>query len=161
MVVPSTVIVPHSSGGDATGKLVNSGVKFLFGWSDSLHLGAAATAIGVVLAIAFFLLLVRIFSVLLALLQYYDFSLTRLGKRLTVQRGLLSRLRSSLPLRRIQAYTLSEGWLHRRFNKRSLKVDSAAGAAINEEGKSPLRDLVPLAGPERMDALIAQFLASD
>ena len=56
---------------------------------------------------------------------------------------------------------MSEGWLHRRFEKRSLKVDSAAGAAMNEENKSPLRDLVPLAGPEEMDKLIARFLASE
>ncbi|MEO6172059.1 MAG: PH domain-containing protein, partial [Arenimonas sp.] len=51
--------------------------------------------------------------------------------------------------------------LHRRFNMRSLKIDSAAGVALNEEGKSPLRDLVPLAKPEAMDKLIAHFLESE
>lgn len=161
LVIGTGVGVLFQTAGKAMANMVNSSVKLLFGWSDSLHLGATGTVASIAIAIVFFLLLVRIFSVLLALLQYYDFSLTRLGKRLTVQRGLLSRLRSSLPLRRIQAYAMSEGWLHRRFNKRSLQVDSAAGTAINDESKSPLRDLVPLAEPAEMDKLIAQFLASD
>lgn len=161
LVIGAAVGFSFQGAGDLMGSLINQGVKYLFGWSDSMHLGASGTALSVAFAIVTFLILVRLFSVLLALLQYYGFSLSQLGRRLTVQRGLLSRLRSSLPLRRIQAYGLSEGWLHRRFNKCSLKVDSAAGGAMNEENKSPLRDLVPLAEPKEMDALIARFLASE
>ena len=161
IVIGAAIGVMFQTAGEAMGKLVNTSVKWLFGWSDSLHLGAVSTVLGAVFLLIFFLVLVRIFSVVLALLQYHGFVLSQLGRRLTVQRGLLSRLRSSLPLRRIQAYGLSEGWLHRRFGKRSLKVDSASGAAMNEEHKSPLRDLVPLATPEEMDRLIARFLASD
>jgi putative membrane protein len=161
LVIAATTGFLFQTASDAMGSIIKTSVNYLFGWTESLHLGAVSTIIGIMLAIIVFLLLVRIFSVLLALLQYYGFSLSQSGRRLTVQRGLLSRLRSSLPLRRIQAYGLSEGWLHRRFNMRSLKVDSAAGAAINEEGKSPLRDLVPLAEPAAMDVLIARFLATD
>jgi len=161
IVIGAAVGVLFQSAGDAMGKLMKSGFNWLFGWSESLHLGVISTGLGVVFMILFFLVLVRIFSIALAMLQYHGFTLSQLGRRLTVQRGLLSRLRSSLPLRRIQAYGLSEGWLHRRFNKRSLKVDSAAGAAVNQEDKSPLRDLVPLAEPAEMDVLIARFLASD
>jgi putative membrane protein len=142
-------------------KAIEAVIKFLFGWTDSLHLGTSATVLGIVFVIIVFLVLVRLFSVVVALLQYYDFSLSQIGRRLTVQRGLLSRQRSSLPLRRIQSYDLSEGFLHRRFKKRSLKVDSAAGAALNDENKSPLRDLVPLAAPAEMDNLVARFLAND
>lgn len=161
IVIGAAIGVLFQTAGESMGKLMNSGFKWLFGWSDSLHLGAVSTALGIAFLVLFFLVLVRIFSVVLALLQYHGFTLSQLGRRLTVQRGLLSRLRSSLPLRRIQAYGLSEGWLHRRFGKRSLKVDSAAGAALNEENKSPLRDLVPLAEPGQMDRLIARFLASE
>lgn len=161
IVIGTGVGVLFQTAGESVGKLVNSMMQLLFGWTNSLHLGTAATATSIFLAVLLFLLLVRIFSVLLALFRFYDFNLSRLGQRLTVQRGLLSRMRSSLPLRRIQAYGLTEGWLHRRFDKRSLTVDSAAGVAVNEEDKSPLRDLVPLATPREMDALIAQFLASD
>lgn len=160
IVIGAAIGVLFQTAGEAVGKLINTSTKWLFGWSESLHLSAVSTTLGIVFLLLFFLVLVRIFSVVLALLQYHGFTLSQLGQRLTVQRGLLSRLRSSLPLRRIQAYGLSEGWLHRRFNKRSLKVDSAAGGAVNEQNKSPLRDLVPLAQPEEMDVLIARFLAS-
>ncbi len=161
VVIAAAVGVSFQSGSDLMGNFIKTGFNFMFGWSDSLHLGATAMAISFGFAVIVFLVLVRIFSVVLALLQYYDFSLSQMGHRLTVQRGLLSRLRSSLPQRRIQAYSLFEGWLHRLFKKRSLKVDSAAGAALNEEGKSPLRDLVPLATPMEMDSLIARFLGSE
>lgn len=161
IVIGAAIGVLFQTAGDAMGKLMKSGFNWLFGWSDTLHLSAVSTTLGIVFLLLFFLVLVRIFSVVLALLQYHGFILSQSGRRLTVQRGLLSRLRSSLPLRRIQAYGLSEGWLHRRFGKRSLKVDSASGAAMNEEHKSPLRDLVPLATPEEMDKLIARFLASE
>ena len=161
VLIGAAVGVVFQSGNDMMGDFIKTGFNFMFGWSDSLHLGATATAISMVFAVILFLVLVRIFSVVLALLQYYDFSLSQLGRRLTVQRGLVSRLRSSLPQRRIQAYGLFEGWLHRRFNKRSLKVDSAAGTASNEESKSPLRDLVPLAAPAEMDSLIARFLGNE
>jgi putative membrane protein len=161
LVIAAATGLSFQGAGDVMGVLINSAIKHLFGWSDSLHLGTSATVLGIALAVIVFLALVRIFSVLIALLQYFGFTLSQLGRRLTVQRGLLSRLRSSLPLRRIQAYALSEGWLHRRFGKRSLKVDSAAGVVMNQENKSSLRDLVPLAEPREMDALIARFLASD
>lgn len=161
VVIGAAVGVSFQSGSDLMSNFIKTGFNFMFGWSDSLHLGATAMAISIVFAVIVFLLLVRVFSVLLALLQYYDFSLSQMGRRLTVQRGLLSRLRSSLPQRRIQAYGLFEGWLHRRFNKCSLKVDSAAGTASNQESKSPLRDLVPLATPVEMDSLIARFLGND
>lgn len=161
VVIGAAVGVSFQSSSDMMSDFIKTGVNFMFGWSDSLHLGATATLISIIFAVIVFLLLVRVFSVVLALLQYYDFSLSQLGRRLTVQRGLLSRLRSSLPQRRVQAYRLFEGWLHRRFKKRSLKVDSAAGVAVNEESKSPLRDLVPLAMPAEMDNLIARFLGSE
>ncbi|MGH8108608.1 MAG: PH domain-containing protein [Arenimonas sp.] len=160
-VIGGAAYLLSQGAGNSIGKFIKPAVKFLFGWSDSLHLGTSATVLGILLLIVFFVVLLRVFSVVMALLQYHGFSLSQRGRRLTVQRGLLSRLRSSLPLRRIQAYGLTEGWLHRRFNKRSLKVDSAAGVEINQEDKSPLRDLVPLASPEEMDQLIARFLASD
>ena len=161
IVIGGAIGLLFQTAGDAMGDLMKSSFNLLFGWSDTLHLGGLATALGALFAIALFLIFVRIFSILYALLQYYDFSLSQIGRRITVQRGLLSRQRSSLPLRRIQAYGLSEGLLHRLLNRRSLTVDSAAGGALNDEGKSPSRDLVPLAEPAQMDSLIAHFLANN
>jgi len=94
-----------------------------------------------------------------ALLKFHGFRLSEEAGRLSVESGLLTRVRSSLPRHRIQAWTLSEGILHRWFGRRSLRVDSA----VLESGggdKSPIKDLAPLATPERVDALVQELLAA-
>ena len=93
---------------------------------------------------------------LLALLQYYGFRLSEHGRRLTVERGLLARWRTSASRRRIQAWTLREGVLHRLLKRRSLEVDTA----VAEEGQQQraLRELAPIATPAACDALIEHLL---
>ncbi len=128
----------------------------LFGWADAHHFGAQEyLAVGASLVLAFVLLL-RAFSMLLALLQYFGFRLDQQGRRLTVERGLLTRLRTSAPRRRIQAWTLHEGLTHRLLRRRSLDVDTAAGG---EPGKQrSLRELAPIATADACDALVRHLL---
>jgi putative membrane protein len=130
--------------------------KAMFGWADAHHFGAQEyLAVGASLLAAFVLLL-RAFSVLLALLQYFGFRLDEQGRRLTVEHGLLTRVRTSTPRRRIQAWTLHEGLMHRLLRRRSLEVDTAAGG---EPGKQrSLRDLAPIARAEACDALVRHLL---
>jgi putative membrane protein len=129
----------------------------LFGYASHLHLGwmttAAATAVMVLLAIA----LLRLLSVALALVQYHGFQLSEEQKRLTVERGLLAKLRTSVARRRIQSWTLHEGLLHRLLKRRSLQVDTA----VAEMGKSDhraFREVAPIATPEACDALVRHLL---
>ncbi len=98
-------------------------------------------------------LLVRLLSVVLALLQYHGFRLSENGRRLTVERGLLARWRTSASRRRIQAWTLREGLLHRcwvdagwRWTPRWPKTATSSAACAK---------LAPIATPARCDALIA------
>lgn len=98
----------------------------------------------------------RLLSVLLALLQYYGFRLSEHGRRLAVERGLLARWRTAAARRRIQAWTLSEGWLHRRLHRRGLAVDTAG--AVDGQRHRSLHELAPIATPERCDALIEHLL---
>jgi putative membrane protein len=72
-------------------------------------------------------LALRALSVVLTLLRYHGFTLSEQDRRLTVSAGLLSRTRSSVARRRIQAWTLRETTLHRWFGLRQLRIDSAAG----------------------------------
>lgn len=110
----------------------------------------------VILAVALALALVRLLSVALAILQFHDFRLTVHGRRLSTERGLLSRARASVPRRRIQSWQLRETLLHRLFRRRSLQVETAASTA-NENQRS-VRDIAPIASPVRCDALIARLL---
>ncbi|HVI60451.1 MAG TPA: PH domain-containing protein [Luteimonas sp.] len=132
-------------------------------WSRALaaffgahHFGVGDYALAALALLLAFAVLLRLFSVLLALLQYWGFRLEEQGRRLTVERGLLTRLRTSAPRRRIQAWTLREGVLHRLFRRRSLDVDSAVAEQRNE--RRGLRELAPLATPAACDALVRHLL---
>ena len=115
------------------------------------------TLVGLALALILAaLVVVRLLSVTLAFLQFYDFRLTDLGGRLRIERGLLTRLRSHVPTRRIQAWHIEETLLHRWFGRQSVRIDSAASPAGGDRGGT--RDLVPLATPARVSALLPTFL---
>ena len=64
---------------------------------------------------------------------------------------------SSARRRRIQAWSLREGVLHRWFHRRSLRVDTAAGQRGGQD-QHTLKDIAPIATPGHCDALINLFL---
>jgi len=103
-----------------------------------------------------FVFLLRLLSVALALSQYHGFRLSETQRRLTVERGLFTRMRSSVAPRRIQAWYLQETLLHRWFGRRSLRIDTAVGG--REDDPRKLRELAPVATPEACDALAAHLL---
>ncbi|MFD0738794.1 PH domain-containing protein [Lysobacter koreensis] len=128
----------------------------LFGWAGQQHFGPPEYALAAISLMALFVLALRLFSVLLALLQYHGFQLSEHGRRLTVERGLLGRWRTSASRRRIQAWTLHEGVLHRVFKRRSLEVDTAVAEDQNQQ--RALRELAPIATPQACDGLIEHLL---
>lgn len=120
------------------------------GLAGMLLLGAAALLLG--------WLALRLLSVALALLRYHGFTLVEHEHRLTVSAGLFSRVRSSVALRRIQAWTLRESLLQRWAGRRQLRIDSAAGQSAGEGERRALRELAPLASPDQCDALVRHLL---
>ncbi|UHQ20304.1 PH domain-containing protein [Lysobacter sp. KIS68-7] len=130
----------------------------VFGWAGEHHFGSTEYVLaGITLALAF-LAAMRLLSMGLALLQYFGFTLTEQAQRLTVDRGLLARVRSSASRRRLQAWTLHEGLMHRLLKRRSLHVDTAGGGDSQSQQKRSLRELAPIATPEQCDALIEHLL---
>ena len=129
---------------------------WLSGQASSLHLGVVASVFAALALLVLAVVALRVFSMLIALLQFHGFRLAESDRRLVLERGLLSRSRSSLPRHRIQAWSLREGLLHRWLGRRSLRVDSAVMEVGNE--RSTVRDLVPLATPETMDAIVRHLL---
>jgi len=122
----------------------------------SHHFSVADYAMAGTALVLAFVVLLRLFSLLLALLQYWGFRLEEHGRRLTVERGLFTRLRTSAPRRRIQAFTLHEGVLHRLLRRRTLDVDSAVADDRND--RRSLRELAPIATPATCDALVRHVL---
>ena len=150
------------TGDDVFGVFIDRWGKVAFGWvtdtigqhshDSPLVIGLAAISL-VIAALA----AVRLLSVALAILQFHGFVLREDDGRLSVERGLLARSRSSAKRRRIQAWSLREGMLHRWFKRRSLRVDTAAGQRGAQE-QHTLKDIAPIATPQRCDELIRHFL---
>jgi putative membrane protein len=128
----------------------------VFGYAQGLHAGPYAWLLAGTLAWAALALVLKLVSVVMMLTQFHDFTLRELDQRLSVESGLLTRLRSNAPLRKIQHWTLRDGWLHRWFGRRSLRVETAVMQAANE--RQALSDIVPIAPPEQIDALLARWL---
>jgi putative membrane protein len=162
LVVAAAFGALAQTGDDVFGVLVDRWGKVAFGWlTDTIgqhsHDSPAVIALAVASLVVAALALMRLLSILLAILQYHGFTLREDEGRIRVERGLLARSRSSARRRRIQAWSLREGVLHRWFDRRSLRVDTAAGQRGEHEQRG-LKDIAPIATPGRCDALIAHFL---
>lgn len=129
--------------------------KGLFGYAGSHQFGIAEYALAGASLLLGLVVLLRLLSMLLALLQYFGFRLSAHGRRLAVERGLLTRVRTSVSRRRIQAFTLREGLLHRLLRRRTLDIDTAV---IADHDPRSLRELAPIATPEACDALLRRVL---
>lgn len=140
---------------DLIEKILRGVAYGMFGVVESY--GRGHEAIAVMAMIVGFVVLVRLFSVAIALLQYSGFRLEEHGRRLTLERGLLTRMRTSTPRRRIQSWTLREGMLHRLFHRRTLEVSTAVLDNGSHGQPRSLREIAPVALPERCDELIRQL----
>ena len=126
------------------------------GYAGDLHLGWLGYAGAAAATLGLFFALLRLLSVALALSQYHGFRLAEVQRRLTVERGLFARMRSSVSPRRIQAWFLQETLLHRWLGRRSLRIDTATGG--REDDPRALRELAPIATPQACDALVSRLL---
>jgi putative membrane protein len=142
--------------GDGITDLAAVTARSLFGYAQELHLGWAQWALAGSVLLAAFVAALRAVSVLLVLLRYHGFRLHELDQRLSVESGLLTRLRSHAPLRKIQHWTIRESLLHRLFARRSLAVETAVMQLADEA--QAISALAPIAPPATIDALLARWL---
>ena len=162
LAVAAAVGALAQTGDNVFGVLVDRWGKVAFGWVSGFageHAQDNPLTIGLVIAslVLIALVLLRLLSVLLAVLQYHGFTLREDDARIRVERGLLARTRSSAKRRRIQSWSLHEGVLHRWFGRRSLRVQTASGQR-GEGAQQSLKELAPIATPAHCDALIQHFL---
>jgi putative membrane protein len=108
-------------------------------------------------AIVGLMVVLRLLSIGLSLVRLHGFALVRTGDELRAQYGLFTRVSSTIPLRRIQTVTVRETWLHRRFGRLSVRVDTAGGHA-REAGQARSEPLAPIIGRDRWPALAAAIL---
>lgn len=120
--------------------------------------GQIAIAVG---AIVVFLIVVRIVSMGWAVVRLYGFRLTQVAEDLRIEYGLFTRFTATVPLRRIQAVTISEGPLYRLFERVSVRVETAGGRT-GQEGTANAREwLAPLLRRNRLEPLIAEVMRAE
>lgn len=141
---------------DGFGDIVADVGKSVFGYAAGLHLGVLQWLVVLPLLALVIVAVLRVVSVLLTILQFFDFRLSELDDRLRVEAGLLTRIRSNAALRKIQHWTVRESLLLRWFGRRSLKVETAVMQTGNET--QGLSELAPIAPPAVVDALLARWL---
>ncbi|SDZ78673.1 putative membrane protein [Haloplanus vescus] len=86
-----------------------------------------------------------------AVLNYYDFRLSRVGDELQYERGLLRRYDGSIPLDKVQTLTITDDPLKRYFGYASLRIGTAGYAP--GAGESGSEAAIPLANRDRVFAL--------
>lgn len=103
------------------------------------------------------LVVVRVLSMVWAMVRLHGFRLTRQGEDLRTEYGWLTHVAATIPVRRIQTLTLREGPLHRLAGRVSARVDTAGG----EAGKNAPPDrqwLAPIVARDQLPNLLGQVL---
>jgi putative membrane protein len=157
LIVGGAFAALAQTGDNLIGRGFASTGRWLGGHADALQLSTVSW-LGAVLLLAIVALLgLRLLSTIWALLQFHGFRLSEAEGRLSMQRGLFTRVRATVPRHRIQAWSLHEGLVQRWLGRRSLRVDSPVVEAGHGE-KHALKDLAPIATPARIDVLINGLL---
>jgi putative membrane protein len=108
----------------------------------TVSIGAVAVLIA---GVAGLLVLVRVISMAWGAVRLYDFRLTKTGEDLHATYGLLTRVATTVPLRRVQTMTVKHGPLHRLLKRCSVQVETAGGGKPGpEQGKREREWLAPL-----------------
>ncbi|MDS0276408.1 PH domain-containing protein [Halomicroarcula sp. S1AR25-4] len=95
-----------------------------------------------------FLLTALLVSVVLTVVEYYDFRLFREGDDLRYQRGLVRRYSGTIPLSKVQTVTVKENVLMRRFGLATLVVETAGYSGGNQQSAQGVA--VPMAPREEV-----------
>ena len=104
-----------------------------------------------------FLVVVRVVSMGWALVQLYDFRLTRVNEDLRTEYGLITRVTATVPIRRVQTISIRTGLLHRWLDRASVRLETAGGAG--DGNAAHMREwLAPLIRVEALPQLLEQVL---
>ncbi len=103
-----------------------------------------------------FLVLLRLFSIGLAIYRLYDFTLQKAGRDLTVRGGLLTRFTTTIPMHRIQIVSIVQKPLQRLFDRAEVRVQTVSGGDESEEQALGSQHLAPLIHSEELPRLLRE-----
>jgi putative membrane protein len=114
---------------------------------DSMNLAVVPFLIAVIIMIAWVL------AVAASILKFANFSLTRTGEELYIERGLLERRKVTLQIKRIQAIRIVEEIWWQPFRLAAVHVESVGYG--NQKGESTL--LMPLLNKQDIEAFLQEI----
>ena len=119
-----------------------------------LRVAMLFTAIVVILAF------VRILSMVWSVVRLHEFRLTRVGEDLRTEYGLLTRVTTTIPLKRVQSLTVWETPLQRLVKRKAVRVETAGGQGSPQGGpsKQPREWLAPIIHRDAVPALVREVL---
>lgn len=115
------------------------------------------TGVLVVAVVLLGLVAMRVFSVIWALVNFWDFHLQRTGRDLTTTCGLLTRITATVPLTRIQVVSIRQRPLHRLLGRAELRVEIAGGGEESDKSTTRPERLAPIIEVEKLPALLQEI----
>ena len=109
-------------------------------------------------ALIFLVVISRALSMGWALVSLYGFRLTLAGEDLRAEYGLLTRVSTTIALRRIQTLTVRQGVLHRLFKRAAVRVGLAGGGGEEGESKTQREWLAPILPRDEVPRLLSEVL---
>ncbi|WP_445490572.1 PH domain-containing protein [Niallia sp. 03133] len=96
-----------------------------------------ANSIAVMTIIAFIIIFVLwIVSLLMTMLKYANFTVSKTGNDLIITRGLLEKKQITIPLNRVQAVRITENMMRQPFGLATVYLESAGGSLQDNEASS-------------------------
>ncbi|MFB6300649.1 MAG: PH domain-containing protein [Halobacteriales archaeon] len=95
-------------------------------------------------------------GIVVAIVNYYDFRLTRLDDDLRYERGLFRRYSGSIPLGKVQTVTIEDNPLKRLFGYATLTVETAGYSPASNRGQGS-QVAIPIARTERIYRLAKEI----
>jgi putative membrane protein len=154
---------PFDSGGWKPGR-IGKVEPFFRDWNSAfaqfheMFPGPLAYAAAAALAVISFFVVLKLLSIVMAVITFHGFALRSDGERVSTVSGLFTRRSASARVDKIQRYSVSESWLARRLGRRTLACEVATGAAeAGEQKRERLRWLAPVATPSVVESLLREL----
>lgn len=112
----------------------------------------------IIVAFVGLLILIRLFSMAWAVVRLHGFTLTLVDDDARRQFGLLTRVAQTIPLRRIQAFTVREGPWHRWFRRVAVKVSTAGGRLEEQSANADREYVAPILRREWLDGFASALI---
>jgi putative membrane protein len=110
------------------------------------------------MAVAGAFLLVTAMSMVWAAVRLHGFVLRRTGDDLRAEYGFFTRVSTTIPLRRIQTLTVSEGPWYRLFDRATVRVETAGAEAAERGGSKAKEPLAPILRRVELERFLAAVL---